>query len=141
MRRWSRNTGTLGLKRSGHHGDDVGGRAHGPALKIDERMRGLTGGEEFFAPENFVIQMNPQQWFFAQIGDDGEYVVVEGGTGIFGGNLEHRQAVALGLKLTIGEAEFFKQSGAADLKPREIIRVVNNAHHVGLGVANGDLGA
>ena len=81
MRRWSRNTKTLGLKRRGHHGDDVGGRAHGSALKIDERMSGLTGGEEFFAPENFVIQMNSKKWFFAQIGDDSENVVVKGRAG------------------------------------------------------------
>ena len=35
----------------------------------------------------------------------------------------------------------FKQGGAADLEPWKVAPVIDEAHHVGLGITNGDLDA
>lgn len=59
-------------------------------MEIDEGVDGFAGGEELVAAEDLVVETDPEERFFAQVGDDGEDVVVGGGAGIFGGNFEDR---------------------------------------------------
>lgn len=66
-------------------------------------MGALAGGQKFVAAENFVIDPDAQERFFANGGDDREGVVVERGTAIFGGDFEDGKAIASGLELTVGK--------------------------------------
>ena len=49
---------------------------------------------------------------------------------------DHRQREALDLHLAIAPARLAQQVGAADLEPHEVVRVVDDAHLVGFGVAH-----
>jgi hypothetical protein len=99
-----------------------GGRAHGLAFAVDEGVQRETGGEQLVAAAQLVFEADAQQGFFAQGGDDRHDIVVERGPQNFTPTLEHRQAVALGLELAVGDALFLEQGGAADLKPRQVVR-------------------
>src|SRR5439155_4656539 len=70
---------------------------------------------------------------------DLEQVVVVGRPSESGVGLDHRQPHAVLLQLAIGEAAPAEQVRASDLEPGEVLRVVGDAHLVGLRVAHPDL--
>ena len=49
---------------------------------------------------------------------------------------DDRQQETLGLEFAIGQPGLLEQGGAADLKPRQVTAMIDNAHHVGFGIAD-----
>ena len=52
--------------------------------------------------------------------------------------LDHRQAHALGLELSISQPGLAQQIGPSHLEPDEIVRVVDHAHLIRFGVTHTD---
>ena len=104
-------------------------------------MRTVPGREQFLAAENLVFETDAQERLFAHGDDDGQVVIVDGGTDEFRRDLEYWDAVAVGLELAVGETLLAEQLRARDLEPRQVVGVIDDAHHVGLGVADRNRGA
>ena len=67
---------------------------------------------------------------------DLELVVVPRRLAVVAVRFDHRQREAVGFHLAIAPAGVAQQIGAADLEPDEVVRVVDDAHLVGFGVAH-----
>ena len=109
--------------------------------KIAKRMSGLPSREPLLAAENFVLDPDSQQRLLTDGSENRQRIVVKRRPQIFRCDFQHRDPVAVGLQLTVGEALFAQQLRSGDLEPRQIIGVVDDAHHVGLRVTDGDAGA
>ena len=108
---------------------------------IDEGVGGRAGGEEFLAATDLVFEGETQAGALAHGGEDRDDVVVNGGAAIPHVDLDDGEAEAGGLEVAVGQALLAEEGGAADLEPGQVITVIDDAHHVGFGVANGDFGA
>src|SRR5262245_2364447 len=100
---------------------------HGPAGRSHQRIR----SEPHFVPE--LHAYGRQQPSF---GPDLQLVVVPRGTRVFAMCFDHRQRNTSLFHLAITPAERPQQIRARDLEPHEVVRVVDHAHLVGLGVAD-----
>src|SRR5579863_7894409 len=67
---------------------------------------------------------------------DQDLVVVAGGRFVAAGYVDHRQnASVIGLETAVREADGAQQFHTAQLKPDQVVGVVDDAHLIGLGVA------
>jgi hypothetical protein len=72
---------------------------------------------------------------------DQDFVVVAGRRAIAATGFVYRQdALVLGFQLAVGKAQGAQQFDAANLKPDQVVGIVDNAHLVGLGIAHSHLG-
>ena len=65
-----------------------------------------------------------------------DLIVVARRLAVLAVRLDDRQREPVGFHLAIGPARVAEQVGAADLEPDEVVRVVDDAHLVGFGVAH-----
>jgi len=104
-------------------------------------MRALARGEQFLAAEDLILDPDAQKRFLADGRDDRQGIVVNRGADELRRDIEDGDAKAVGLELAIGETLFAQELRAGDFEPREIVGMIDDAHHVGLGVADRDLRA
>ena len=102
---------------------------------------GLGDGEFFVASGKFVVDAQAQSGLLADDGVDGDGVGVARGFVIAEADLDHGQKKTLRLEFAVRDAFGGEKRGAGDFKPRDVAAVVNDAHHVGLGVTDLDLAA
>ena len=69
---------------------------------ITKRVGTLAGREQLGATEDFIVDADAEQRFFAQRRDDRKRVVVEGGADELDGDFEHGDAVAVGFEIWSG---------------------------------------
>src|SRR5688572_8154403 len=108
---------------------------------VNEGMSSEAGDEQFLAATNFVIEMDAKRGLFPEFRDDRQCIIIEGGTGVFDAKFYNGEVVALSLEFLVRQAAFLEQRRAAHLEPRQIVAMIDDAHHVGFGVADDDLGA
>lgn len=116
-------------------------RTDGLAGFINEAMDGEAGDEEVVPSTDFVIKPDAQQGTLLQPRNDRHGIIVERWFGEFHPEFNHWQEISLRFQLTIRQAAFFEQCGPSNLKPGQIVSVIDDTHHISFSVAYGDLGA
>jgi len=99
-------------------------------------MAALAGCEQFVSPTHLVFQPDTQHWLFANGRDDYQHVVVNRRANKFRGHIQNWDTIAISLQLPIREALLTKQLCPGDFEPRKIVRMIDDAHHVGLRIAD-----
>jgi hypothetical protein len=114
--------------------DDVDGLAFGEELALSSLWVGCA--------EDAICKFDDGAAEQSGAGLDLNLVVVAGRGAIAAAGFNHGEnALMLGFKLAVSEAEGAEQLDAAYLKPDQIIRVVDDAHLVGFGIADADFGS
>ena len=87
-------------------------------------------------PTHLVAELHPHRRQQPSLRPDLQLVVVPRRPAILAVRLDHRQRHARVFHLAIAPAERPQQVGARHLEPDEVVRVVDDAHLVGFGVAD-----
>ena len=104
-------------------------------------MEGVAGDELLAAGEDLVVDAQAHGGCLLHAGDDGDDVVVERGAVIACLDFEDGESVAFVLERAVGDAVRTEELGAADFEPGEVVGMIDDAHHVGFGVAYAEFGA
>ncbi len=119
---------------------EEGGGLGGASVGGHEGVGGAGGGEELVVAGELVGDLDLEKGFFGDAGANGYGVVVLGGAFVLHADVEDGEHEAAGFDLLVGEAVFAEELGAADFQPRQVVGVIDDAHHVSFGVTYLDRG-
>ena len=108
--------------------------------RVERGMHGAAsrGHAAVRQPPHLVGELHPDRRQQAAFGPHLELVIVLRGAAVLAVRLDHRQRYTRMLHLPITPSQCPQQIGARHLEPHEVVRVVDDPHLVGLGVANAD---
>ena len=99
-------------------------------------MQGATSGKQFRASPDLIGRLDASD---GKVGDgDGDLqaIVEMGRTQELGRALKDGQEIATLLQFAIREANLVEQGNTGGFEPNKVVCMVDDAHFVGLGVAN-----
>ena len=103
-------------------------------FSVHEGVHAVGGGEKFIAALDLVVHAYADERLFQHTCDDGDYVIVVGRPLVLDVDFEDGEKEALGFDFLVGKSFLAEQLGTADLHPREVVAMIDNAHHVGFGI-------
>ena len=101
-------------------------------------MQGATSGKQFRASPDLIGRLDAS---YGKVGNgygDLQAIVEVGGTQELGLAFKDGQEIATLLQFAIREADLVEQENTGRLEPNKVVCMVDDAHFVGLGVANPD---
>jgi hypothetical protein len=121
----------------------MGGQGFAVQLIVADNVDRLAFGKESgiftfgsFA-ENSISELDDRATQERRAGFDEDLVVVASRRAIAAAGIDDgKDAVVIDLKLAVGEAERAKEFDAPDLKPYQVVGIVDDAHLVGFSIAD-----
>src|SRR5580765_2552923 len=128
----------LRARRALEQRDEELRRARRAAIGCEEAVARAPGGEQLAIrlAHHAVRELHRSALQARDPGLDHDRIVVARGLAVAAARLDHRQRDAGLLDLAIGRAQRADQLGAADFEPAQVVRVVDEAHAVGVAVAH-----
>ena len=105
-----------------------------PAVPTHKAVAALAAAAQRVALRiaDLIVQRQPHAVVFDDFGIDAHCIAEARHGLVLAGDLEHRAGKALGFDTVIAEAELLEQADARLLEPADVVRVVDDAHAVGL---------
>src|SRR5439155_16163992 len=117
------------------------GQPAGTAALIERGVDRMAGHERLVAADDLIIEADADGSQQRRARPDFELIVVPGRTPVVAVRLDHRKLHALVFHGAITVASVAEPVRAANLEPYEVVRVIHDAHAVGLGIAHADVRA
>src|SRR5436190_3291350 len=98
----------------------------------------LGDGDRVGGPDHLIIEPHAHRREQHARGPNFEFVVIQRRTAVGAGRFNDGQRQAVAFHLTVAPATLAQEIGPSDLEPDQIVRVINDAHLVGFGIAHPD---
>lgn len=103
-------------------------------------MGGAGSCKQFVVTGELVGYLYFEKGLFGNSRSNCDGVVVLGGAFILYVDVEYGKHQSTGFDFFVGESVFAEEFGTADFHPRQVVGMIDDAHHVGFGVTYLDFG-